>query len=139
MAMRYLVTFAATLLISGCASGTAMPDDPFAEMFSGVPAERADRIAAGLTGHPLGSEANPVRVNMPPGQRDYLSRLRCSDNRAPQFERIGSMGMGPYGQIVDGYDVQCPGSSPDKTTLYLDMYHPTYVETQAPPGFTLVQ
>jgi len=125
------------LLAAGCATPSDT-SDPLLEMFNGVPAARADQIAAGLNRHPLGSAANPVRVNMPEGQRAYLSRLRCADARAPQFQRIGSMGVGPYGQIVDAYDVRCTGSTPASSTLHLDMYHPTHVETHAPPGFTIV-
>lgn len=123
--------------VVGCAS-TSSNEDPFAEMFGGVPAERADRIAAGLSAHPLGSPQNPIRVNMPEGQRTYLSRLRCEDGQAPKFQRLGSDGLGPYGQIIDSYQVDCVASAPLTSVLSLDMYHPTHVETLAPAGFTIV-
>ena len=123
--------------VTGCASSD-IGDDPFAEMFSGVPAERADRIAEGLSTYPLGSPQNPIRVNMPAGQRAYLSRLRCADGQIPKYERLGSDGIGPYGQIIDTYKVDCAGSTPATGVLSLDMYHPTHIETEAAPGFTIV-
>jgi hypothetical protein len=136
--MKRMLIVAMTLFAAGCATQTAPEPDPLAEMFSGVPAERSNRIAATLTGHPLGSAQNPVRAHRPAGERGYLARLRCADQRAPQFERIGSFGAGPYGMILDGYDVRCPGSSPASSTIYIDMYHPTHHETAAPPGFKIV-
>ncbi|CAL1691872.1 hypothetical protein MMB232_02027 [Brevundimonas subvibrioides] len=128
---------AAATLLAGCVTSDSS-GDPFAAMVTGVPAARADAIAARIADKPLGSVENPIRVNMPPGQRDYLSRLRCANAAAPTFQRIGSTGMGPYGQIVDAYQVDCPGSTPAAGLLHLDMYHPTHVETQAPAGFTLI-
>ena len=125
------------LSVAACAGGTSSGDDPFAEMFSGVPAGRSDAIAARIAHHPFGSAENPIRVNMPPGERDYLSRLRCADGRTPTFQRVGSMGIGPYGQVIDGYQVDCPGSAPASSLLHMDMYHPTHVETEAPQGFTI--
>ncbi|RZJ41579.1 MAG: hypothetical protein EON86_09900 [Brevundimonas sp.] len=135
--MKQAAIIAFALLAAGCATRAPEPD-LLAEMFSGVPAARSDRTAAGLTGHPLGSQQNPIRVHFPAGERAYLARLRCADQRAPQVERIGSFGMGPYGMIIDGYDVRCPGSTPATSTLYLDMYHPDHVETAAPPGFKII-
>jgi hypothetical protein len=125
------------LLAAGCAS-TGSSEDPFADMFGGVTIEKSERIAATVAGKPLGSAENPVRANMPPGQRAYLSRLRCADGQAPSFQRMGSMGDGPYGMIMDGYEVVCAGSTPATSVIYIDMYHPTHVETQAPAGFTIV-
>ncbi len=89
--------------------------------------------------HPLGSEENPVRVYMPYGQRAYLSRLRCEDGEAPEYSRIGSFAVGPFGRIVDGYEVVCEGSEPAKTTIVLDMYHEGYEETEAVPGYTIAE
>ena len=85
--------------------------------------------------HPLGSEGNPVRCDMPAGERAYLNRLRCSDGRAPTYERSGSMGIGPFGHIVDLYAVQCRGE--DSKSIIMDMYFPDYVESLAVPGFTI--
>lgn len=87
--------------------------------------------------YPLGSEENPVRADMPKGQRAYLNRLRCENGKAPSYSRVGSLGVGPFGRIVDGYEVICKGSAPAKTTIVMDMYHKGYAETEAVPGFTI--
>jgi hypothetical protein len=84
----------------------------------------------------LGTEANPVRCEDPKGERQYLSRLRCADGKRPAFSRIGSFGVGPYGNILDWYRVKCEGG--DEVTVFMDMYHEGYVEKEAVPGFTIV-
>lgn len=85
--------------------------------------------------HPLGSAKNPVRTTMPQGQRLYLSRLRCSDGKAPTFYRQGNVGPGPFGNIVDLYKVSCPGAEPRESDVYMDMYHGGYIEERIVPGF----
>lgn len=84
----------------------------------------------------LGSKTNPVRCSGPPGERAYLNRLRCSDGKAPKYHRIGSYGPGPYGKIIDGYNVKC--EEKDAVTVFMDMYH-DHVEKEAVPGFTIVK
>ena len=84
----------------------------------------------------LGTETNPVRCEDPKGERQYLSRLRCDDGKRPAFSRIGSFGVGPYGNILDGYRVKCERR--DEVTVFMDMYHDGYVEKEAVPGFTIV-
>lgn len=113
--------------------------------------ERLDRMMAGQSwlqgkdleaaiakadAHPLGSEANPVRVTAPQGQRAYLARQRCSDGKAPTFFRRGNVGEGPFGNIVDRYSVTCDGAQPAESTIYMDMYHGGYMEARPLPGFT---
>jgi hypothetical protein len=83
---------------------------------------------------PLGSKANPVRVNMPEGQIAYLRRLRCADGRAPAFVRQGNVGPGVYRTIVDRYTVTCPDAAP--VDAYMDMYHDG-PEDRPLPGFTM--
>ena len=83
----------------------------------------------------FGSKGNPVRCNGPRGERAYLSRLRCSDGKAPAFNRIGSFEQGPYGHILDGYNVKCEDKDP--VTVFMDMYH-EHVEKEPVPGFTIV-
>lgn len=83
----------------------------------------------------LGSQGNPVRCSGPPGERAYLNRLRCSDGKAPKYHRIGSFGKGPYGHILDGYNVKCEEKDP--VTVFMDMYH-DHVEKEPVPGFTIV-
>lgn len=85
--------------------------------------------------HPLGSAKNPVRTTRPQGQRLYLSRLRCSDGKAPQYYRAGNVGAGPFGNIVDLYKVSCPGAQPLETDIYMDMYHGGFIESRIVPGF----
>lgn len=89
-------------------------------------------------GGTLGSAQNPVRADMPQGQRAYLNRLRCSDGSVPKYGRIGNVGVGVNGNIVDRYDVNCGSAAPGRVTIDMDMYYPGYVETQAVPGFTIV-
>ena len=111
--MRFLVlAIAAVVSLGGCAS--AQPG-----------------------GGALGSESNPVRADMPHGERAYLARLRCSNGAAPQFVRIGSMGI-QHNHVIDGYDVKCAGAEPAEATIYMDMYHSGHVEARAVPGFTIV-
>jgi hypothetical protein len=85
---------------------------------------------------PLGTRSNPVRAQMPPGQREYLMRLRCENGQAPKFDRSGSIGRGPYGNILDGYTVECPGSEPK--IVVMDMHHRDYREMTPVPGFTVL-
>jgi hypothetical protein len=85
--------------------------------------------------HVLGSKENPVRVARPEGQRRYLSRLRCSDGKAPKFYRDGNVGEGPFGNIVDLYIVTCEGGEPKESQVHMDMYHKGYAEQRLVPGF----
>lgn len=123
-----------TLLLSGCATTSNDAMDLFGSHLSGSALTRAVTNAAA---YPLGSKENPVRANMPAGQRAYLGRLRCSDNSAPTFERGGSVGAGPYGGIMDVYTVKCASGTPATASVYMDMYH-SHVEAAAVPGFTIV-
>ena len=87
------------------------------------------------TSAPLGERSNPVRANNPTGQRDYLMRLRCPGGDAPRFERAGSFGPGPYGGVIDMYDVAC--ASGKAFGIFMDMYH-RHREMQAVPGLQLL-
>lgn len=113
--MKHVAVIALGLLAAACAA-TPEPD-PLGGLF-GVSAAQSNRVAPTLNAHPFGSADNPVRADMPPGQRAYLARLRCADDRAPQFRRVGSFGVGPYGGVIDGYEVLCPGSSPASSIIY---------------------
>ena len=96
-----------------------------------------EAIEEGASEFPLGSRENPVRAEGPPGQRAYLARLRCSNGRRPEFGRMGSAGMSPYGNIVDIYRVECRGGEPAVSEVFIDMYHRGHRETRAVPGFTI--
>jgi hypothetical protein len=105
----------------------------FGEGLKGASLQSAlERAAA----YPLGSKENPVRSLGPGGERAYLKRLRCSDGNAPGFFRGGSVGVGPYGTILDVYMVRCAGGQPASASVYLDMYH-NHVEERPVPGFTI--
>lgn len=139
--MRFskILSLAAALALAGCATTARESDDSLlGDMFAPVSEEkvRAIEAAAAAAGHPLGSEKNPVRANMPPGQRAYLERLRCSDGNAPAFERRGSVGTGPYGKIMDVYELKCLTGQPATASIYMDMYH-DHVEDRPVPGFTI--
>lgn len=132
--------FAAAMTLGACA--TTQPNSTrgiLADMFAPVPAAKVSAVEAkaAAAGHALGSRPNPVRAIMPEGQRAYLDRLRCSDGSAPQYHRGGSVGDGPYGTIMDVYELKCLGGQPATASVYMDMYH-NHVEDRPVPGFTIV-
>ncbi len=96
-----------------------------------------DQMIEAARAHPLGSRENPVRADTPIGQHQYLNRLRCENGNAPIFDRIGNFGLGVFGTIIDGYTVECEGSAPASTIIYMDMYHEGYSEPEAVQGFTI--
>lgn len=119
----------------------AVDPDVIAKMLAGESQTEGDELAALIAeaeAYPLGSAENPVRAHMPPGQRNYLSRLRCADLKAPKFQRRGSAGLSPYGNIVDVYEVSCEGGTPAPGLIYIDMYHAGHVETRAVEGYGIV-
>jgi len=89
---------------------------------------------AKINSQPVGSQGNPVRVYLPPGEYAYLARLVCADGTKPTYFRVGNYGFGPYTTIIDGFEVTCSGT---KTMIFADMYHPSHVERRVPAGFTL--
>ena len=133
----------ALLLVGGCTQDGSTPQTA-APQSSGTlvvldmttPGERRTVSPnwAAINAQPLGTQGNPVRTLMPQGQQAYLRRLVCPDGATPAFRRIRNVGPGPYTTIVDAYDVRCGASS---QTVYLDMYHPNYVEQFPVPGFAL--
>jgi hypothetical protein len=84
----------------------------------------------------LGTKTNPVRCDSPGGERQYLDRLRCPDEKPPGYSRTGSYGRGPYGNVIDGFSLRCEGAT--ETSVFMDMYHSGYREQKAVPGFTIV-
>jgi hypothetical protein len=120
---------------------SAFAFDPLDDMLAGRSAMQGKKLAKAIeraAAHPLGSAENPVRTEMPQGQRAYLARLRCADGKAPKFFREGNFGIGVYDNIVDGYRVTCEGSEPASSLIYMDMYHGGHVETAAVPGFVIM-
>ncbi|MBV9930393.1 MAG: hypothetical protein JO013_05565 [Alphaproteobacteria bacterium] len=100
----------------------------------GLEGAKLAKAIARAEASPLGSKANPVRENMPRGEYAYLHRLRCPDGQAPSATRVGNVGTGVYGNIVDLFQVACPGARP--VEVYIDMYHDG-PETRPVPGFTI--
>lgn len=141
MARNPVICAVAAALSLGLAGGLAVPGaaqdavDIFG--FKAPGGKALEKLIADAQAHPLGSKENPVRADMPKGQRAYLARLRCADGKRPAFERAGSMGIGVFGRIIDGYDVRCEGSTPETTMIYMDMYHPGHREAAAVEGFTI--
>jgi hypothetical protein len=136
---------AAISAIFASAAGAAGPDGPttaadmramYKELGSpGLEGAALQKAIADADKSPLGSEKNPIRVNLPAGERYYLGRLRCLDKATPAFNRSGSVGIGPYGYILDLYAVTCPGKAP--VQVYMDMYH-DQPEARPVPGFTVI-
>lgn len=144
--LRLHVALAASALLAGCAASPDRAaegdlDAVLDAMMSGrsvVSGKALDKALEQAAAHPFGSRENPVRAAGPAGQREYLSRLRCADLKAPQFERGGSAGASPYGNMMDVYQVNCPGSEPADARVFMDMYHAGHVERRPVPGFGIV-
>ncbi|MEP2735545.1 MAG: hypothetical protein ABJP34_04530 [Erythrobacter sp.] len=145
-----VLTGSLAVLLAGCsttggssaASASSISDaeasDILAAMLSGKSRTQGSELEKALekaSAFPLGSNENPVRVQGPVGQRAYLSRLKCADLKTPKFFRVGNLGPGVYGNIVDMYEVTCPGSSPEKTEVVMDMYHSGNKEDRPIDGF----
>jgi hypothetical protein len=127
----------AAMLAAGAALPLAAQDatDLFGNKIVG--GKELARLIEKAQAHPLGSKENPVRADMPGGQRAYLNRLRCADGKAPTYRRVGNFGIGVYERIIDGYEVVCEGGTPDTSMVFMDMYHPGHKEAAAVPGFTI--
>jgi hypothetical protein len=84
--------------------------------------------------HPLGSQANPIRVGGPDGERAYLARLRCSDGAAPRIGPRRDGGVDTYGTVTGTYRLDCTAGS---AQLFFDIYHEEHVEDRAPAGMAI--
>ena len=136
--MKIAAALTALGLIAACASNDDISLDRALSGQSQKSGSALDRAIAAAAKHPFGSKQNPVRAAMPQGQHAYLRSLRCSNGQAPLFERMGNYGLGVYGNIIDGYSVDCGAAAPGKVEIFMDMYHGGYVETRPVPGFTIV-
>lgn len=134
---RYpLFRYACVLLLSGCATGgAAVRQAPDSDWLAESMRPHRTTPAVAPSGA-LGTETNPVRVLMPEGEHEYLHRLRCPGGDPPGFERQGSVGIGPYGRIMDRYSIRCAGDD-KQSTVFMDMYH-CVEETEPVPGFEIV-
>lgn len=74
------------------------------------------------------SQKKPIKVGSkdefggPAAERAYLNTLRDEAGKPVTFERQGSFGAGPDGNMLDGYKIQT--STGHEDLLYIDMYHP---------------
>jgi hypothetical protein len=139
MILKPLVTLAALASLAAApAAALEKPNEARDRMRAlGIEApagKKLEKAIARAERHPLGSLKNPIRENMPKGQAAYLARLRCADGQTPHAARRGNVGQGPYGSIVDLYDVTCPGKP--SVEIHMDLYHDG-PETRPVPGFTV--
>jgi len=147
---KRIAIMSAALMLSGCLSTMAEPggarssgfDDRLGRMMAGESEVRGAALDSALeraAAYPLGSMRNPIRAQMAQGQRAYLDRLRCANGARPNYDRAGSMGDGPYGNIVDLYNLSCGADGGETASVYMDMYHRGHVESRAIDGFTIVE
>lgn len=74
------------------------------------------------------TKGKPIKVGSkdemggPTAEREYLKTLRDEEGKPVTFQRAGSVGAGPEGNILDAYSVVT--STGRTLTLYIDMYHP---------------
>lgn len=127
LARRFLMF----VLIAGTLTGNIVARE-FSE-----PKKLSKKQQAAVDAAPLGSEKNPIRCADPRGERAYLDRLRCPSNSAASYKRAGSVGEGPYGTILDLYEVTC-AEWPEPVNVYMDMYHEKFTETRPVPRFAIV-
>lgn len=142
--MKSILTAAGLLCFCLAGAATAKPQlstdellGLMAEGKSAVQGKELDEAIRAADAFPLGHAKNPVRVSQPSGERGYLDRLRCSDGTPPAYDRQGSTGNSPYGNIMDIYAVQCAGGTPADAQVYMDMYHKGFSEPRPVPGFTI--
>ena len=92
------------------------------------------RMTGAVNGE-LGERTNPICCDDPSGEKHYLNRLRDQSGRRPAFVRGGSVGTGPYGNMLDLYLLTSPGAADRE--VYMDMYHRGYVELEPIPGYLI--
>lgn len=129
--------FVALLLVTASAASTTLAQTSGSIEVFDMFAPKERRLVTpdwkAINANPLGTRGNPVRVYQPAGEQGYLSRLQCADGSRLGFRRTGSIGAGPYGTILDDYDVTCGATH---YHIVMDMYHPGYLEDRAVPGFS---
>lgn len=140
---KYFFIIASAVLLSACSTQPKQSttpdasDEELSPALIGLFGENRQVNEASLENIPLGSKENPVRVQGPMGQRAYLSRLVCENNEpVSAYRRSGGAGIGPFGNIIDLYEVICDTNKGAVShSVYLDMYHDEYQETRPAAGF----
>lgn len=86
-----------------------------------MPTDEQDKVGTDATLTEEGAtRETAVAVCMPAGERAWIEARRCADGTAPVYARVGSVGAGPDGHILDLYEVKCPEKSWE---VFMDMYH----------------
>lgn len=93
------------------------------------------RRVTGYVSGELGARTNPICCDDPSGERYYINRLRDQSGKRPTFVRRGSVGTGPYGNMLDLYLLSSPAMADRE--IYMDMYHRGYVELEPIPGYLI--
>lgn len=106
----------------------------------------------------VGGVENPIRADLPEGQRLYLKKLRTPEGAKVRYEYLDAI-LGPEGRVLDRFRVDNPAYARAKRSffqelfdhlrtdpkiplsfrIYLDMYHPGVNDTRTPPGFRLLE
>ncbi len=139
--MKLLASILILMYLFGCASTTTVTeaskksDCGLEEMLAGISCITPDLAA--IAEHPLGSKGNPIKADGAYGQREYLSRLICRDGfNIESARRSGSVGLGPYGFMIDLYLVTCKTKiGTEQLPVYMDLYHKGYREKYPAQGF----
>ena len=87
------------------------------------------------------SEKNPIKVggkeetDGPKAEREYLDSILDRNGKPIKYERLGSGGQSPDGNILDIYEVTLADGT--KIRLWIDMYHAKNkpAKQPAPVGF----
>ena len=108
-----------------CESAERCVDDVMiAEMMANAPPREAP-TGPYLSKSPS-TKDTPIEVCMPEGEMEWLFEARCDDDSNPFVSldhahgaRVGSVGAGQSGNVIDLYEVRCP----EKTyEVFMDMY-----------------
>lgn len=93
---------------------------------------RAELLASGfkpdlkeIAKHTLGTAGHPVRVAGMSGVNAYAALLACPNGGQAFAQRDQSTGMGPFGFMVDRYDIGCLAQGiTEFYAVHMDIYHP---------------
>jgi hypothetical protein len=81
--------------------------------------------------YPLGSRENPVKCDGVLGEIEYLVKLATPDGKLTKYQRKGSNSSN--NRILDKYIIMDADDN-FLSYLYMDMYHPNYVENEVISG-----
>ena len=89
---------------------------------------------------PVGSKQNPIKVNGVEMERVYCKFLRTPEGEEVEYKRVGSVGKGPYANILDFYKIKTKDGKRE-WDIYIDMHHEDTktIPQVAPPGLLTLQ